>query len=261
MSLRNCQWIGARGKAAETPAPLSCPGCSTGHMRASCINEQREVGQGEKNSVTCRRSGVASTCSPRFVLRLSLLFLCSTAPASAHAPVPGFEGFYVGLLDPLSAVPQIVLLLALGLMIGGFENRRLIWLLSVFLLANLTGIALGAGFPRIEPALLGAASVCGAVAALASGRWFGCAVVVTTVAGLLIGAVSIPDPGPMGDRIITVFGSFVGASVVPIYLAGGVLFFREKYPGAWATALLRAASTLVCLVATAVLALRLGSGV
>ena len=73
------------------------------------------------------------------------VFLCSAAPAGAHAPVPGIEGFYVGLFDPFSAAPQLVLLAGLGFLIGGFENRNVIWLLPAFLLATLLGIVFGTG--------------------------------------------------------------------------------------------------------------------
>ncbi len=191
----------------------------------------------------------------------ALLFLCSAAPANAHAPVPGIEGFYVGLLDPFSAAPQLVLLLALGLLVGGFENRKVMWLLPAFLLANLAGIVFGAGIPQVEPAVLGTAVLCSAVAVSAPGRYFVFAVVVTIAAGLLIGAVSIPDPGPVRDRIMTVLGSFVGANVGLLYLAGGGLVFLEKYPARWAAALLRSASAVMCTIATVLLALRLGSGV
>ena len=208
-----------------------------------------------------RRSRCCQTASAVRAVAATSLFLFGTAPANAHAPVPGIEGFYVGLLDPFSAVPQIALLTGLGFLIGGFETRRVSWLLPAFLLASLVGIVLGAGIPRIELALLGTAVLCGAVAAIAPGGYWILAILVASAAGVLIGAASIPDPGPMGARLITVLGSFVGANVGLFYIACGIQLVREKYLGRWAAPLFRSASALACITAAVLLALRLGSGV
>ena len=155
--------------------------------------------------------------------------LCAS-PANAHAPVPGIEGFYIGLIDPLFAAPQLLLLTTLGFLIAGFENREVIGLLPAYLLATLVGIVFGAGVSQAGGALLGAAIVCGAAAAAAPGRFLFLAIVAAIAAGFLIGAVSIPGPGPVRDRIITVSGSFVGANLGLLYIVGAVLFIKDRFP-------------------------------
>lgn len=181
-------------------------------------------------------------------------------PANAHSPMPGVEGFYIGLLDPLSSGPQLCLLVGLGLLVGGFDNRVMVWPLCAFLLGTLVGIVFGAGLPDLNAILLATAVLSGAVATTLPGRFLPLTVVVAVTAGVLIGAVSIPDPGPLRDRIITVSGSFVGANIALLYIAGGILLLRERYAGARISALFRSAAGLVCAIAVILLVFQLGPG-
>ena len=224
-----------------------------GGLENRCARERTE-GSNPSPSASLLRAPRFAAFAAGFTVSLAAV------PASAHSPVPGIEGFYVGLLDPLSAAPQLLLLLALGLLVGGFDNRLMVRPLSAFFLATLIGIVFGAGLPALNAALLAAAVLCSAVAAAVPGRYLIHAVVMATAAGLLIGAVSIPDPGPLRDRVITVSGSFVGANVGLLYVAGGILFLREKYAGRRVAALFRSAAVFVCAAATVLLAFHLGSG-
>ena len=187
------------------------------------------------------------------------LILHSAAPAYAHGSAPGMEGFYIGLLDPLSSAPQVVLLLGFGLLVGGFENRQVTWPIMSFLAAILVGIIFGTGLPQLDYALLATALLCGAAAVAVPGRYSMFAVVMAIAAGFLIGAVSIPDPGPIRDRIVTVAGSFVGATVGLLYISGAAVYVRENYARPWVSSAFRSAAALVCVIAS-VLAFRLGTG-
>lgn len=187
------------------------------------------------------------------------LVLGAPEQAFAHSPVPGIEGFYVGFIDPLAAAPQLLLLLGLGLLIGSFGSRRATSPLVSFLVATLVGILLGAGLRQLDIALLAAASICGAAAAIAPGRYLGVPVVLASLGGVLIGAISLPDPGPLSDRIITVAGSFVGANIALLYVSGGSYLVREKYPFGWVVLAFRVASFLLCAVAIVLLVLAVGS--
>lgn len=156
------------------------------------------------------------------------MLLAAATPAAAHAPVPGIEGFYVGLLDPLIGGPQVLLLATIGLLICGFAKRQLIGLLAGFAVACLLGIVFGTGLTETRGAVLGLAVLCGLLAAIVPGRFLPLVAVLSLIAGGVIGVVSIPDPGPLRDRIITVSGSFVGANVGLLYIVGGVITLREK---------------------------------
>ena len=188
------------------------------------------------------------------------LILHSAAPAYAHGSAPGMEGFYLGLLNTLSAAPQLVLLLGLGLLIGGFENRQVTWPIFSFLLGMLVGIIFGTELVQLDYALLAVALLCSAVAAALPGRYLTFAVVMAIGAGFLIGADSIPDPGPIVDRIFTVAGAFVGATVGLLYVSGAAVYVKENYARPWVSSAFRSVAALVCVIVT-VLAFRLGTGV
>lgn len=190
----------------------------------------------------------------RMVMRacatLLILFYAAT-PAAAHSPMPGIEGFYVGLLDPVLAVPQVLVLLSLGLLIASLGNRQAVWPVSAFVAGTLAGIVLGAGLTALTLPLLAIAVLCGGMAAGVPGRFLALVALAAGVAGFLIGAVSIPDPGPTRDRIITVTGSFVGANIALLYVLGAALFIRERNASAWVGAVFRSVAGLICAMAIA----------
>ena len=68
-----------------------------------------------------------------------LAFAAWPVPAYAHSPVPGIEGFYIGLLHPFSTPAQALLMLGLGLLIGGFDKRFFGWPFLAFVIFVLFG--------------------------------------------------------------------------------------------------------------------------
>lgn len=189
-----------------------------------------------------------------------LLLLLAATPAYAHSPVPGIEGFYVGLLDPLSAAPQVLTLLSFGLLVGNFDKSRAIGPLATFLGATLAGIVLGASLLTLNMPLLVTAAVTGVVAALAPARFWAFGLAAAAVGGFLVGAVSIPDPGPVRDRIVTVAGSFVGANLAVLYIYGAIFYAKEKSAAPWLPTALRLIAAAVAITALALLAMALGTG-
>ena len=161
-------------------------------------------------------------------------------PAAAHAPIPGIEGFYVGLLHPLSTPGQILALLALGLMLGLRIGRGL-----PVLVALAVGLLVGVGIGQVaarpdwaEPALLFMAIVSAAISALSptDREWMSLLVATGATAGIvgmLLGINSTPDPGPTLAMLITLSGSFFGIVLISIYVSGGVVWLREKYTQQW----------------------------
>jgi hypothetical protein len=57
--------------------------------------------------------------------------------------------------------------------------------------------------------------------------------VLAGIAGILLGLVSTPDPGPTRALLITLSGSFLGIVLIALYIGGGVAWIREKYPQHW----------------------------
>lgn len=189
-----------------------------------------------------------------------LLALYAASPAQAHSPVPGIEGFYVGLLDPLSAAPQALVLLTLGLLIASFDKAQAVWQLAAFSLATLAGIVLGASLLRFDAALLATATAAGALAAFVPARFWIACLLLAAVGGFYVGAVSIPDPGPVRDRIITVSGSFVGANLAALYVFGAVVYAKEKAKAPWLGTALRTVAGGAAVVAAVLLILHFSTG-
>ncbi len=149
----------------------------------------------------------------------------------AHSPLPGFEGFYVGLLHPLSTPGQLLALLAMGAMLGLRWPEWFAGSWLAFFVLILVGICLGQlGFIPTwgERALLVLATLSGTLSALYPTGSFLLSVVLAGVAGLLIGILSTPDPGPLQPTIITLVGCAVGANLALVYVSGGIGWLRLR---------------------------------
>ncbi|MEM7251952.1 MAG: HupE/UreJ family protein [Pseudomonadota bacterium] len=154
----------------------------------------------------------------------------------AHAPVEGVEGFYVGIVHPLSTPDQLLALLGLGVMLGlrwpaGFGR---IW--AVFLLAMLAGVAWGqlSGLPLwASTALLLVAIVTTTLAALLPAGIQAASLALAGLVGGLIGVLSTPEPGPLPATIFTIAGSVVGANLALFYVSAGIGALRRKFDQPW----------------------------
>lgn len=167
-----------------------------------------------------------------FALCGSLLLARDTL---AHSPIPGIEGFYIGILHPLSTPSQLPALLALGVMLG----LRLKWFTVswlTFVAAMLVGIGLGQ-FGVMpggeEPMLLLVAILTASLSALYPAGFLTTFVILFGVCGMLIGVLSIPDKGSLRATIITLFGSFAGANLALLYMASGVGWLQERFTQPW----------------------------
>lgn len=181
----------------------------------------------------------------------------AAGPACAHSPLPGIEGFYAGLFHPLTTPDQLLALLGLGLLLGGFGGKRLARALGVLGLGLLAGLVLGRPSGDSAPWIYGCALIAAAGAALVPGRFLPVVLCMTLVAGGLLGWASLPDPGPPRDRLFTMSGSAVGAALATLYLAGGVDLLRERVAAPWLSVALRVVAAWVFAVAALMLALTL----
>jgi hypothetical protein len=184
-------------------------------------------------------------------------------PALAHAPIEGIDGFYVGLLHPLSTVPQLLALVALSVLLAcGWSARTHLWL---YVAALALGIGLGqAGLApsmpedRIAPlsvALLALALAAATLAALAPKAARLPALALAAAGGGMIGLLSTPDPGPLRATLITLAGSFTGAGLAVLYGSAGLGWLRERYPAAWMDIGQRVAAAWIAAVSALMLAL------
>lgn len=154
-------------------------------------------------------------------------------PVAAHSPVPGIEGFYIGLLHPFSTPPQALLMIGLGLLVGAFDVKKSQWLFGGFVIASLAGLWLGHSSESTDTFMFALAFGAFTAAALIPGRIAPLAIAMTAVGGFLIGEASIPDAGPVRDRFFTMSGSIVGASIGLLYLWGITRWLRERFAQEW----------------------------
>lgn len=183
-------------------------------------------------------------------------------PAAAHAPIEGIEGFYIGLVHPLTSPAQVLILVALGVVFGQRWPNNVGIALALFAAACFGGIVLGqvgVPFDTAETILLALALLAGALGALWPASPVVLGFLAAAIAGVLIGLASTPDPGPFRPTAITLFGSFVGATVLLLYSAGGLGAIHEKTTKPWVRIGLRVVAAWVAAIASILLALALGN--
>jgi hydrogenase/urease accessory protein HupE len=177
-------------------------------------------------------------------------------PAAAHSPVPGIEGFYTGILHPFGTPDQLLALLAAGLMLGGFSLARTAPAFAALGLGLIGGALAGRLSGDPAPWLLGMAVLAACLAALVPGRGRRLAVALALVAGGLLGWASIPDPGPLRDRVVTAAGALTGSMAAILYLAGAADALRQRIDRPWMAIGLRVVAAWIAAIAALMLALR-----
>jgi hydrogenase/urease accessory protein HupE len=150
------------------------------------------------------RAWPSSLALPRGPAFRALVLAGAFSPdvAFAHGrPIPGLEGFYLGMVHPLSTPPQLLALLALGLLLGQGWPQKFIIAWRAFALAAIGGLTLGvAGYGHSlgERALLVIALAASSLAAIAPASVIVPVTMVAGAGGLFLGMVSTPDPRPAG---------------------------------------------------------------
>jgi hydrogenase/urease accessory protein HupE len=179
-------------------------------------------------------------------------------PALAHSTFPGIEGFYSGLLHPLISFDQLLALLGLGVMCG-LANRawlgRSVLAFAILMVAGVCFGLIGYQFAWTSPALLIIGFFAAASAAIRPSGILPPQILLTALGGSLIGVYSTPGPGPLRDMIITLLGSFVGASFGFIMLGGWISIFRERFNRDWSLIALRIVAAWIATISISMAAL------
>lgn len=161
---------------------------------------------------------------------LVLLLALVSEPALAHSPIKGIGNFYNGLLHPIFVPAHLLLLIALGLLIGQkgiYENRMAF---VVFLATTAIGL-IGAWFSvggDMEILLLSGAAIIGLLIAsnLSIGHYL-CAAIAALI-GLFIGIDSAQETLSGNVKLVTLFGSGVGIYLSLVYSMGFADYFNKK---------------------------------
>jgi hydrogenase/urease accessory protein HupE len=191
--------------------------------------------------------------------------LSSPDLAFAHGrPIPGLEGFYTGMAHPLSTPPQLLALLALGLLLGQGWPQTFIIAWRAFALTAIGGLILGTvgyGHSLGERALLVIALAASSLAAIAPAWIIIPGTLLAGAGGLFLGMVSTPDPGPLGATIIMITGAYIGANLALFYTSGGIGWLRDRFNKPWAVIGLRIIAAWVAAISCLMFALNVVSGV
>ena len=158
---------------------------------------------------------------PLVVIICMIVVLAMPDTASAHSGFAGATGFTGGLLHPLLVLAHILVVAALGLLIGQQAPRWGRAVPIVYIIAMIVGlgaIALAAVVTLAEDILLGLAAVAGLLVALARPlpRWIGW--LLSGAVGLALGFDSPPDAIPLTQAYVTMFGTALGAAVILLAL-------------------------------------------
>jgi urease accessory protein len=159
-----------------------------------------------------------------------LLALAVCEPALAHSPIKGIGNFYNGLLHPLFVPAHLLLLIALGLLIGQkgiYENRAAV---AVFLVTTAIGL-FGAWFSiggEMEILLLSAAAIIGLLIAsnLSIGNYL--SAIIAALVGFFIGIDSAQETLSGKVKLVTLIGSGVGIYLLLLYSMGFADYFNKK---------------------------------
>jgi len=157
----------------------------------------------------------------RLLAALPLVFV--PAHARAHAPIHGIGPFYNGVLHPVLAAEHVLLLIALGLLLGQHAPRlsRPGWV--AFAAALCVGLVAGQGLGWTIPSsvLLALALIAGLLVALE--RSFGLVPVLflAIAAGFGLGFDTARDIAGHGDPWPTLAGTALGG-LIAISLIGGL---------------------------------------
>ncbi|MCV6598050.1 MAG: HupE/UreJ family protein [Mangrovicoccus sp.] len=184
-----------------------------------------------------------------------LAFGLIAGPAQAHAPIAGIEGFYTGVLHPFTSPAQALLIISLGLLASSFAIPKARWLLGAFLVASLLGLWLGFTPPDLDPLCFAIAFAACACAALCPKRLPLLAALWTTLGGLCIGRLSIPDAGPVPDQIITASGAIIGANLGLLYIFGLTHAIQDRLAAPWVAIAFRIAAAWLGAISLLMLAL------
>jgi urease accessory protein len=191
----------------------------------------------------------------RLAVCVPLLVAGLVDPAAAHSPIKGIGTFYNGLLHPVLVPAHLLVLAAIGLLIGQQAPRTSRYALPAFAAAVALALLVTSSLPQPLPAwpILAVAIIAGLVVAFSlAARWVLTAL-LAILAGAFVGFDSTPDGIPAQQVWLALSGTALGASLIVTYL-GGVAAWLDR---PWQKIAVRVLGSWVAASAILVLALDL----
>jgi urease accessory protein len=155
-----------------------------------------------------------------------------TGPAWAHSPIEGMSSFYGGVLHPMLVPAHLVVLLALGLLLGTQAERPARIGAAAWLLALVIGLLVLTGSAGLTttPALLAGAAVLGALVAAGWRLPTWLLWPLALAVGLGLALDSDPELAETQDRLLALAGTALGAVLVA---AAGMLIADYGLQRGW----------------------------
>lgn len=175
-----------------------------------------------------------------------IAFLICPSLALAHSPSKGLTGFYTGILHVYSEVSLVIALVALGLLVGQTTNldkqRKLLagFLVTIVFSSVIGSFALIEVSPRaLQLSLWGSVVIVCLHAALLP-KWAAMSAAISVgLMALIMGQLTVPDPGEFLPFLVTLAGSVTGCALGFLYSAALVSFFHQRFQLLWQRTILR----------------------
>ena len=175
-----------------------------------------------------------------------IAFLILPTLSFAHSPSKGLAGFYTGILHVYSEVSLVIALVALGLLVGQItdldKQRKL---LAGFLITIVLSSAIGSftlievGSRTLQLVLWGSVVLVCLHAALLP-KWAAMfAAISVGLMALIMGQLTVPEPGPFWSFTVTTLGSIAGCFLGFLYSALLFNFVFERFQKFWQRTVLR----------------------
>jgi len=181
---------------------------------------------------------------------LLLAGLVLTHPAEAHIVSSRLGDFYGGMLHPLTALPDLILWLALGLLAAFQRSRAARWLVVLFPLSLVAGLLLGQALgvaPELGRVDAGLMIVLGALVAGAVQLAPATFLVGGVALGLYRGLCNASGITPEADVVLFAGGTAaVGYAAMTVLMAGTVAFRRAG--AGWQDIALRAGGSWIAAI-------------
>ena len=192
-----------------------------------------------------------------------IAFLILPTQSFAHSPSKGLAGFYTGILHVYSEVSLVIALVALGLLVGqttDLEKQRK--LLAGFLITIVLSSAIGSFewlelSPQVMQLVLWGSVVLVCLHAALLPKWAAVvAPIAVTLLGLIMGQLTVPDPGEFLPFLVTLAGSITGCVLGFLYSAALVAFLHQRFQLLWQRTILRIISAWLFAISFLLLAVQ-----
>ncbi len=163
----------------------------------------------------------------------NLLFwglLAMSTVSFAHVPLKGVNSFYNGVLHPFLVPSHLLVLIAIGLLVGQQGIKENLLALEVFFAAAIGGLIMAwfSIYTDLQTYLLVLSAIIGLLVAacMVLGRLW-CSV-IAGVTGFFLGMDSAQEALQGRERLLALFGSGIGIYLLLLYPMGLTDHFRQR---------------------------------